>query len=88
METARVKTAKALGKHIKQSKLADNITARDVQRKQWSGLKTALQVEAALAVLESFHWVIGFEDSGVERGRPTTRYAINPLLHEKKSSAC
>lgn len=86
IETSRVKTAKALGRKIKEGKMHDHFTARDVQRKQWSGLATILQVESALDILESFEWLKGYTaDIGTNGGRPTTKYVINPILGGRKS---
>jgi len=59
---------------------ADGFTARDVVRKGWTGLKTSLQAEAALAVLEEHGWVVS-SDTADNVGRPTTKYYINPLIY-------
>lgn len=79
VEAAKVNTAKALVRHIGNGKLQDHFTVRDVHRKGWTGLKTAAEAEAALAVLEEHGYVRSYE--AIETtGRPTIRYQINPKL--------
>ena len=78
LEVAKVSTAKILASRIAKGKLKDEFTVRDVVRKQWGGLTTNIQVEAALAVLEEAHWVLALDDIDKLVGRPTTRYFINP----------
>jgi hypothetical protein len=84
VEVARVSAAQTLSRRLLERKLTDDgFTARDVMRKGWTGLKTTLQAEAALAVLEERGWVVGADTDG-RLGRPTTRYYINPLIHGGK----
>ena len=85
LEVSKVTAAKLLGRRIADGKLAGGFTARDVKRKQWSGLVTTSDVETALAILEENHWVIGIEYEGENGGRPTTRYQINPQILRLKS---
>jgi hypothetical protein len=80
VEVARVSAARILSRRLLDRKLDEGFTIRDVVRKGWTGLKTPLQVEAALAVLEDLDWVIG-NDVAQSVGRPTTKYYINPLIH-------
>lgn len=78
VEGAKVGTAKMLLRRIVDGKLQNEFTARDVRRKQWSGATTSMQIETALAILESNHCIHGIDtDTG---GRPTTSYQINPAL--------
>ena len=78
-EAAKVNAAKMLARHIARGKLEDRFTARDVHRKGWSQLKTAQEVEAALAVLEEHGHIRSYE--AIEgTGRPTVRHEINPKL--------
>lgn len=79
LDAAKVSVAQALAKRIAAGKLPDRFTARDVMRKGWSGLESARQAEAALAVLEEFGHVVGIEQEEGP-GRPTTRYSINPAI--------
>jgi hypothetical protein len=81
VEVAKVSAARTLSRRLLARKLpADGFTARDVVRKGWTGLKTALQAEAALTVLEEHGWVVG-SDTAENVGRPTTRYYINPMIY-------
>lgn len=81
VEVAKVSAARTLSRRLRERKLPDSgFTARDVSRKGWLGLKTSLQAEAALAVLEDYGWVLS-DDFAEHTGRPTTRYYINPKIH-------
>lgn len=84
VETARVNTARMVGRRLQQRKLEDGFTVRDVVRKQWTGIATALQAEAALAILEEHGWVQSAETDN-PTGRPTTRHYINPRISEVQS---
>ncbi len=78
-EVGRVNAAQLLGRRILEGKLPAGFTARDVLRKDWAGLSTRQQVDAALALLEEHGWVqaVDTEDGP---GRPTTRHHMNPKL--------
>ncbi len=79
VDAAKVNTAKTLARHIGKGKLQDHFSIRDVHRKGWTGLKTATEAEAALAVLEEHGFVRSYE--AIETtGRPTVRYQISPKL--------
>jgi len=77
VEAAKVNTARMVGRRIADGKLDDGFSIRDVVRKQWTGVTTSMQAEAALAALEEHGWLISMETEGTT-GRPTTRYYINP----------
>ena len=79
VEGSKVATAKTLLRRIKEGKLKPGFTVRDVLRKCWSGLSTALQAESALLILEDHHYIRARESTNVS-GRPTTEYAISPAL--------
>lgn len=79
IEIARVETAKMLSRRLTEKKLQDGFTARDVVRKGWAGIANSMQAEIALSLLEEHGWVKSLDVAG-ESGRPTTRYAINPLI--------
>ena len=85
LETARVKTAQTLCRHLRKGKLPDHFTARDVLRKGWAGLSSNMEDEKALDMLESFGWVTSYQTDHEGAGRPTTRYAINPLITRGQS---
>ena len=79
VETGKVNSARMVGQRIASGKLLDGFTVRDVVRKQWAGVTTAMQVETALAALEEHDWIHGVETSN-PTGRPTTRYYVNPQV--------
>jgi hypothetical protein len=80
VEAAKVNTARTLGRRIAERKLLDGFTVRDVVRKQWAGMTTNMQAEAALAMLEDHGWLVSAEVSPHEGGRPTTRHYISPKV--------
>lgn len=77
-----LRAAQALADKLRQGKLADGFTARDVRRNQWRRLTTDEAVQAALDWLEDEHWLRAEEvgGTGPGSGRRTYRYAINPGL--------
>jgi hypothetical protein len=83
-EVGRVNAAELLGRRLREGKLPDGFTARDVLRKGWTGLGTTMQIEAALALLEEHGWLVAV-DSEAQPGRPTTRHYINPAVHKVAS---
>jgi hypothetical protein len=83
-ELGRINTADRLGRRIRDGKLNDGFTARDVIRKGWSGLGTTAQAEAALALLEEHGWLMG-ADTDNPTGRPTTRFYVNPKARKVRS---
>ena len=78
--SARVGSAQALARHLKNSGLKDGFTVRDVERKNWSALKTPAAINSAIAILEERGWLKGVDDSENKVGRQTTRYFINPAV--------
>ena len=84
VEGAKVATAKTMLRRIKEGKLKPGFTVRDVLRKHWAGVTTALQAESALMILEDHFYVKSYEVQDVAH-RPTVRYEINPALIEVKA---
>lgn len=84
VEGAKVATAKMMYRRIKEGKLKPGFTVRDVLRKHWAGVTTALQAEAALMILEDHFYLKAYEVQDVAH-RPTVRYEINPALIEAKA---
>lgn len=83
VDVAKVTAAQSLGRHLLKRKLPlDGFTVRDVVRKGWTGLKSNLQIEAALAVLEDRGWVSS-TDITENVGRPTTRFYVNPKIFRR-----
>jgi len=68
--------ARAIWRRVRKDDLPATFTARDVQRKGWSGLNDKDRIGAGLAALVEADW-LGAAD--VETGgRPTTIYRANP----------
>jgi hypothetical protein len=79
VEAAKVTTAQTVSRRLSEGKLADGFTARDLVRKQWSGVTTAPQAENVLAILEESGHLKSLDDVN-PTGRPTVRYYINPQI--------
>lgn len=62
-------------------RLPEPFTVREIQQKNWQGLKTGDEINAALNLLEGANWVMS-EDvaTGTSGGRPSTRYWKNPSI--------
>lgn len=78
VEGAKVSTAKMLLRRITEGKLQSGFTVRTIRQKNWSGAANNIQIEAALAILETNHCIRGYESAS--GGRPTTIYEVNPAL--------
>ena len=63
---------------IKKGELAPGFKARNVMRKQWSGLRSKETVQDVLKLLSDYGYLRELETSG--EGRPTTLYFIHPSL--------
>lgn len=63
---------------IKKGELAPGFKARDLMRKQWSGLRSKETVQDVLKLLSDYGYLREVETSG--EGRPTTLYFIHPSL--------
>jgi hypothetical protein len=63
-------------------------TARDIRRKDWSGLTSQAAVNDALDYLDNVAGWVRCADTapGPHGGRPTTKYFVNPLIHQEKRS--
>jgi hypothetical protein len=70
--------AQAILTHIRRGDLADNFTARDIQRCGWSNLSNIDQIKAGLELLVDLQWLADRAVKRVEGGRPTVAYLINP----------
>jgi putative DNA primase/helicase len=83
-----VPAAQALATKIEAGAITDGAAARDIYRHHWSGLSTADQVAAGLAVLEGAHWVRVVEGGVSEQGgRPSDRVRLHPDLRHKAKEA-
>ena len=79
VEAAKVTTARMVSRRLAEGKLDDGFTLRDMVRKQWSGVTTAMQAETALAILEE-NGHVQSQDGINTLGRPTVRYYVNPQI--------
>ena len=79
VEAAKVTTARMVSRRLAEGKLDDGFTVRDLVRKQWTGITTAMQAEAALGILEENSYIQSSDDIN-PMGRPTVRYHINPQV--------
>lgn len=77
-----LRAAQALADKLRQGKLANGFTARDVRRNQWRSLTTEEAVQAALDWLEDEDWLRAEEvgGTGPGSGRRTYRYFTNPRI--------
>jgi hypothetical protein len=72
--------AKALLQKLKEGKLNQPFTQRDVYRHEWAYLKTPHDADVALGVLVAHHVLA--ETPIHSGGRPTCHYTINPALQQ------
>jgi hypothetical protein len=82
-----LRAAQALADKLRQGKLKDGFTAREVRRNQWRFLTAENAVQAALEWLEDEEWLrveLGAVEPGP--GRRTIRYLINPRCVGKLSA--
>lgn len=68
--------ARAIWRRIKRGDLPGTFTARDIQRKGWSGLKDKVRLATGLAALCDADWLAA--DNQQTGGRPSTVYTVNP----------
>jgi hypothetical protein len=82
VEANKITTAKMVSRRLAEGKLDNGFTVRDLVRKQWSGVTTTMQAEAALDILEENFYIQSSEGIN-QTGRPTTRFNINPQVWRK-----
>lgn len=71
--------ARAIWRRICKGDLCQPFTARDIQRKGWSGLTDKARIAAGLAALSDAEWLrAGEAPQGDRGGRPSIPYHINP----------
>jgi putative DNA primase/helicase len=68
--------AKAILARIRKGDFNDGFSARDIRRKQWTGLSDNDQIKAGLDLLADFDWIAA--ETIDTAGRPRTLYFINP----------
>jgi len=82
-----LRAALALANKVRQNKLPDGFTARDVRRNQWRSLTTEESVEAAIGWLEDEGWLRATKSDGTAPGRRTSRYFVNPKI-QRMTNGC
>lgn len=81
-----LRAAQALADKVRQGKLVDGFTARDVRRNQWRYLTSEESVKAALDWLEDESWLRGYrENKGQGQGKAAWRYSINPKTAQRRN---
>ncbi len=84
-ESLDLKAAHTLAKKIKEGKVKDGDTGRDILRIGWSSLNTKERVEGALETLEHLNWLQMTEcKSSAVGGRPTFKILLHPDLKGTK----
>lgn len=74
-----MQSACSLSNKIKSNRLPNGFTRTDILTKEWANLRTAEEVNSALAVLRDKFWLTAIEDRRTG-GRPTERFYINPSV--------
>lgn len=73
--------ARAIWRRVKRGDLTGQFTARDIQRKGWSGLTDKQRIAAGLEALLDADWIGARDANAGERGgRPSTFYLANPKV--------
>lgn len=78
-QTDNAKSARLIWKRIRKGHLHSPFTAREVQRRGWSGLRDRDRVGAGIAALLDADWLVERQaERGEQGGRPSTIYLPNP----------
>lgn len=82
---ANTNSANVILKKLREGKLSNPFTIRDIYRKQWTGLQSPELCAKPLALLIEFGWLQPFAaaSSGNVGGRPTTQYYAHPSIFQK-----
>ena len=76
-----VGAARSIWRHVRKDDLPRPFTARDIQRKGWSGLAQRERVEGGLKALCGADWLAASTpEPGPGGGRPSTLYHVNPRV--------
>ncbi len=79
--------AAVLLQKIKDQRLDDGFTVREVVKKGWAGLNTPEAVRKAAAVLTSFDWLYCEVVQSPKGSRPSEQYRINPAALKAEKAA-
>jgi hypothetical protein len=77
--------ARLIGEKLKEQRLPNPFTVRDIQRKQWAGLQGKGDVLAGLELLEECNWVRAQSPAAGRIGRPSSRFWTNPRVWKRAS---
>ena len=72
--------ARLIAEKLREQRLPNPFSVREVQRKQWTGLQARGDVVAGLDVLEECNWVRSEPPASGKPGRPSSRFWINPKV--------
>lgn len=79
--SSEITLARSLIKHMRRGDLPSEFTARDVYRKQWTGLCKPSDVSEPLRILEDYGWLQSYSVSRDEKGgRSSICYVAHPSL--------
>lgn len=79
--------ARSILEHLRHGDLPLEFTARDVYRKQWTGLRKPSDVAEPLCILEDYGWLRSYTIGGKEGGgRRSVCYIAHPMLCEVKAA--
>lgn len=82
-ESSDLQAAQRLALKILDGTLVDSFTPRDIERHDWSGLRTSRSVDLACKSLERANWIKkSATKPGKRGGRPSTLFTINPRVYE------
>jgi hypothetical protein len=82
-ESSDLQAVQRLALKIQDGTLVDSFNPRDVERHNWSGLKTSRAVDLACKSLERASWIKkSATKPGKKGGRPSTLFTINPRVYE------
>jgi hypothetical protein len=73
-------TARLLAEKLRQQRLPNPLTVREVQQKCWAGVRVRADILVGLEVLEECNWVRSQAPSPGKIGRPTSRFWTNPKV--------
>ena len=72
--------ARLIGEKLREQRLPNPFSVREVQRKQWTGLQARADIVAGLDVLEECNWVRSEPRASGKPGHPSSRFWVNPKV--------
>lgn len=80
----QVPTVKLLAERVRNHRLPNPFTARDLYNRNWSGLGSSDEAQPALDTLVERKWLRRVEVKHTGGGRPTTQFHINPKIRTSR----